>query len=400
MLTLGEITDPNVVAGMEDTWNGVAKQCADATIFQSWEWNWTWWQHYGKGSPWILTAHDGDRLVGFLPLFVAKTMGLRWARFMGGMSLANRADAITLPEYDAECRRLFAEEVSRQKNRWDLYELLPIPEERAPSLHPAGTFESLTSIMETDYTVDLPGDEQSFDATLEAKFKRNLRRRRKMLAGELHAAVESVACEDEATIEATMTDLYRLHEMRWEGHELFFVFGPTERAFHAAIAKAAAKKGWLRLYRVVIDGVTRAVHYGFQFATNEAAYATRFDPELHRFGLGILLVEHAMRAAISNGVTRFDLMKGREDWKRFFAAKESKLLHLEVKKPTVRSGLAFTMNRGLYRLWQEMIDERYRLLEESGGARTYWIATHGRLLASAVMNKTRTALFSRRASRP
>jgi len=55
---------------LRKNWNTLA-QISGSSIFQTFEWNYIWWKHFGKGKELhILTLKNGTDLLGILPLFV------------------------------------------------------------------------------------------------------------------------------------------------------------------------------------------------------------------------------------------------------------------------------------------------------------------------------------------
>ena len=63
------LTDPRDFLALESEWHGVAERCSSVSIFQTHEWQRTWWKHYGSGSLHILVAYAGSRAVAVLPLY-------------------------------------------------------------------------------------------------------------------------------------------------------------------------------------------------------------------------------------------------------------------------------------------------------------------------------------------
>src|ERR1051326_581755 len=51
-------------------WNLLLARSAANTIFLTWEWLYSWWQHFGSGSQLaIILIERGNKLLGIAPLF-------------------------------------------------------------------------------------------------------------------------------------------------------------------------------------------------------------------------------------------------------------------------------------------------------------------------------------------
>ena len=56
-------------------WNDLLRRSCYDTLFLTWEWQCTWWQHLGEGNLLLLgfRAEGDGRLVGIAPLFHTQT---------------------------------------------------------------------------------------------------------------------------------------------------------------------------------------------------------------------------------------------------------------------------------------------------------------------------------------
>ena len=74
-LTIEVVTDQNTFDSLRDNWNTLA-DAAPVTIYQTFEWQYLWWRHFGAHASrrlhLILFRHFG-RLVGIAPFFLEIT---------------------------------------------------------------------------------------------------------------------------------------------------------------------------------------------------------------------------------------------------------------------------------------------------------------------------------------
>src|SRR3954453_489606 len=79
-----ELDRPEQFEALRPEWDALLAR-ADGSLFQSWEWQWCWWRHFGQGRLCLLTARRGGELLGIAPLMLGRYFGLplRRLQFIG-----------------------------------------------------------------------------------------------------------------------------------------------------------------------------------------------------------------------------------------------------------------------------------------------------------------------------
>ena len=116
--------------------------------------------------------------------------------------------------------------------------------------------------------------------------------------------------------------LFRLHDLRWSDRGDSSVASAAIRSFLAAFAADAARRGWLRLWFIDIDGQPVAGELAWRIGGRQLHYQGGFDPQHAALGLGLVAFCHALEDAIGAGVVEADLGMGESDYKRRFARDE------------------------------------------------------------------------------
>src|SRR5215813_44674 len=82
--TVEELTRPEQFAALRPEWDALLER-AEASLFQTWEWQWSWWRHFGRGRLCLLTARRSGLLAGIAPLMLGRYFGLplRRLQFIG-----------------------------------------------------------------------------------------------------------------------------------------------------------------------------------------------------------------------------------------------------------------------------------------------------------------------------
>jgi CelD/BcsL family acetyltransferase involved in cellulose biosynthesis len=88
-----------------------------------------------------------------------------------------------------------------------------------------------------------------------------------------------------------MDDLLRLHRLRWaaEGGS-DGIPSPAVEAFHREVAPLLAARGWLRIYRLLVEGKAIAAVYGIEVGRRFFYYQSGYDPAWSARSPGVVLV--------------------------------------------------------------------------------------------------------------
>ena len=84
-------TDLSGFDALAEEWNDLLKRSAFDTLFLTWEWQRTWWEHLGEGDLFLIAMRDDQgRMAGIAPLYPH-------GHLSSGLSCSSRADWITCP---------------------------------------------------------------------------------------------------------------------------------------------------------------------------------------------------------------------------------------------------------------------------------------------------------------
>ncbi len=75
------------------------------------------------------------------------------------------------------------------------------------------------------------------------------------------------------------------------------------------------RRGLLRMYRLILDGVTAAVLYGFMSKGRFYIYLSGLAPLYERFSPGTAVINYGIEEAIRAGAHECDFLRGAEDYK-------------------------------------------------------------------------------------
>jgi CelD/BcsL family acetyltransferase involved in cellulose biosynthesis len=294
----------------DDEWGALAAEAGN--IFGTPEWISTWWRHYGGDRRMLATAcrrEDGG-LVAVLPLYLRMRRPIRVVRFVGhgpGDALGpicRRCDrpavasALLSSLEDGGAALLVGERLPREEGWSVLLGARVVKREESPVIALDGvTWES-------------------FLASRGGRLGHRIRSKERKLAAQHRVRYRLAA--DPARFERDLDLLFELHRARWPKGSSF----NEAEAFHREFATLALARGWCRLWLLELDGEARAAWYGFRFANAEFYYQAGRDPRWDRYSLGLLMLVHSIREAMSDGLREYRLLRGGEGFKYRFASSD------------------------------------------------------------------------------
>jgi CelD/BcsL family acetyltransferase involved in cellulose biosynthesis len=337
-----ESDDPARLAALGGEWDELFQSGGGANPFLSWEWQYTYWRTFAQQRPlWILEARDrGDRLVGLLVL--AGKGGLararHWCMLTNGLTGTDALDILVRPGFGPAVRGAVAHAVAAGLERWDFLELEDLPCGSATVAAFRGALQPRGVKVAVEPRFACPGFALTgtFAAHL-AGFKRRetYQRRRRWLEKQPGYRIEVVTSPAEAP--AAMEDFLRLHHLRWdpEGGSEGIPRGRVEE-FHREVAPLLAAKGWLRLYRLVVDGRSIAAVYALELGRRFYYYQSGMDPAWSARSPGLVLIGKTVEDAYARKLTDYDFLRGSEPHKLEWATDRRETCALRLRAPGLR----------------------------------------------------------------
>lgn len=301
---------------LEPAWTALWQRCPEATPFQHPLWLIPWWHHFGQGKILhTLVLRQGGELIGIAPCCILHEKQQRKLMLLG-ISLSDFLDALIAPGYESQAGSAILEHLARAD--WDVCDLQPIPatsplfQATAPSL-----LESTIEFMDTLTSLELTSKTTALHQILSRHFSERIESaaKRAAILGQVRYETAS-----QNTFDAVMNFLLRFHHARW-GNPSEALSNPAD-AFHREAALAMLDRGTLRLQSLTISGRIAAVLYAFVHQRRGYFYLMAFDPAFAKISPGVLLMAHAIKELICEGVTGCEFLRGREAFKYRWAVTE------------------------------------------------------------------------------
>ena len=115
-------------------------------------------------------------------------------------------------------------------------------------------------------------------------------------------------------LESDLDRFFSLEGSGWKGRAGSAIRSdPRSLSLFTDFARAAARRGWLRLHFLELDGVPVAGDYGCVLGGGSFLIKTAFDERYARLSPGLALRAEAIRAAIDEGLDFYDFL-GQTEW--------------------------------------------------------------------------------------
>ncbi len=316
---------------LRDEWSALMASGSTGGVFMTPEWVSTYWRHACTGARlWLVQVRDaGGQLVGIAPLMIAhhrplpfggfRLPALSWRQlqFIGPMDAADHLDFVLARGREPEVLNAILALIWRHRFEWDVLHFSGITDESAtlgllrgygwPWQEPAAVVCP---------AVLLPRDWETFFASL-SRGKRKEQRRYLRQLDEAYPGRWTWRIETgPAAIESTLDALMAFHQAKWESRKRAGAFADGATiAFHHEVAQRFHERGWLRLYRLDIDGHLAAALYTIWYDGRVHDFASGLNMAYADYSPGQVLTEMSLRTAIEAGMSHYDFLRGDEEYK-------------------------------------------------------------------------------------
>jgi CelD/BcsL family acetyltransferase involved in cellulose biosynthesis len=353
MLLIEEIGDTVRLRSLADKWNNILSQSESDNIFLTWEWVINWWQVYGAGKKLrVLVLRDQDEaIVAIAPFYV------RAKKILGGLSIneirfLGTGEDVSPDYLDLIIKKVFEIEAINGfikylavKNGWHVINLTDVLSTsfNVKILQKVATDSRLvvesTERATCPYIQLLP-DWEEYIGGLSKNTRYNIKRRRQNL--EKTFKTRYFIWQDIGALDHAMERLSFLHNKRWEQKGGKHGFSSQEyNAFHQAVAREFATKGWLQLSCLELDGEIAGILYEYRYGNKIYYYQGGFDPSRYKYSLGLVLRAYVIQKAIEDGVKEIDLLKGGYDHKYMWTEHDRHTINLMIGNNTLGSKTFF-----------------------------------------------------------
>jgi len=313
---------------LKDDWNRLLQKSASHVPFLTFEYQQDWWQTRGGGE-WpedsqlvLITACEGDQLIGIAPLFqTTNILGKQALMFVGAIEVSDFLDFIVQPSYLPEfiiglLDFLLNADAIPSWEVLDLYNIL----EDSPSLEilqkeaerRSWTHQQIH--LQPSPFIKLPGDYESYLAGIDKKQRHEIRRKMRNVETSL-ADSDLYFTEDTEKLESDVDEFIAMMEQ--DPNKRDFLTDRMRQHLHIT-ARTAFNQGWLQLAFFTLDGKKASANMSFKFNQRLWLYNSAWDWDFREYSPGWVLLAQLIKWAVENGIEELDFMRGDEPYKYKF----------------------------------------------------------------------------------
>jgi len=324
------------LAPLASAWNDLVAAGVTDAPFLRYEYLATWWSTRGGGE-WpesaklaLVIASENDQLRGIAPLFLNESALM----LLGSIEISDYLDLIVPSELIPVFISGLLDWLDKAyPEPWSLLDWYNLPEE-SPTL---AALKAESVKRGWDYSKDiylptpsisLPGDFEAYLESLDKKQRHEVRRKIRR-AEESGRGVRWYIAEERESLDGEMESFIQLMAHAPD-KETFLT--PAMRVQLKESAQAAFDAGYLQLAFLEVDGEKACGYLNFDYANRIWVYNSGLDRKFMDISPGWVLLGYLLQWANDHKRSEFDFMRGDEEYKYRFGAKNHHVMHMQVKR--------------------------------------------------------------------
>lgn len=320
-----EITLHKDFSGIEpESWNALLSESITDTPFLRYEYQRAWWDHLGGGE-WkeaelvLISANENGKLIGIAPLFLAEYDGRPALLLVGSIEISDYLDLIVrpadLPRFVSALFDFLASSSSGNCPALDWYNI-PDSSPALTALKEASAKRGWTyqeEIYRPTPRIVLNGNFAEYLARLDKKQRHEIRRKMRRAAEFGQVRFYIVGRDDD--LQAEINSFFQL--MVQDPHKAMFLKDVMREQMSTIIQEAHAH-GYLWLGVLEVNGIKAAASLNFDYNNKLWGYNSGVSRDFLELSPGWVLLAHVIQWCCENGRTKFDFMRGDEEYKYRF----------------------------------------------------------------------------------
>jgi len=324
------IQDLESLKEQKNRWNELLFSSEQNCLFLTHEWISSWWNCFSEDNSLeiLIFKDEKENPVGIAP-FMTKNKTLR---FIASHEVSDYCDVITVngrrKEFYENLLNYFRINYSDIKK----IELMNIKSSSPtlaflPSLAPEHEFSSSCTETEVAPLLELPSSYEDYMRRLSKKTRHELRRKLRRM--ESLKGVKTEKITDTKELQSSIKTFIALHKKGGSSKEKFWERKGMSDFFREITYRFSLQK-WVELNFLLYEDRILAGLLDFSYSDQIYFYNVAFDRDFAWYSPGLFLFNHCIKQAISEGKRKVDFLRGREKYKYYFGAEDSKIFQLTL----------------------------------------------------------------------
>ncbi|MFU8861992.1 MAG: GNAT family N-acetyltransferase [Cyclonatronaceae bacterium] len=351
---------------LKTEWNLLCEY-TNSHVFQTYEWNRSWWKHFGfYGKLQIFVLYDDDNIVGIAPLFIDEytLFGLKTYTIlrMIGSGIGKTKDGVLLGSkaysdylqfviqkgYETSFYEHLMAHIKKEV-LFDAMILEEIPELSSTLELLENDFASLgfkVNIKKASITTRIEPEQKGWDGYLKklsGNERKNVRKSIRKTENTGENVFRVVVIDDNIDFEYYLKQFIQLHQDQWNREGLPGTFSQNSmKKFFLETCEKLLHKASIRVYALLPaeeTGAESAVSIAIVMIYNNQMYlqhgAMDLSSPLIHIGPGKILNTIIIKDSVQSGLT-FDFLRGDEVYKQRLATKINQNITIEISSESVR----------------------------------------------------------------
>ena len=312
-------------------WDRLVDKAMTATPFQKLSYQRAWWEHLGPGELHTIAVRNASQQLCAIGSFYLLDDLLY---FNGCVEETDYLDLISPAAGAREAWELVFDALEGSNfPDWRGLRLCNVPD-HSPSRNIVADIASRrgyhfsSEVQEVCPVIDLPGTFDDYLMRLDKKQRHEIRRKMRRAAA---ASAELHLVEDHDDLHVAVEEFLRLLQLSMTEKQ-DWLNGGRRAVFHD-VASAAQRDGTLQLLFLRRGAQNAAALFNFDYKDRIWVYNSGFDiVEFGHLSPGVVLTSGSIETAIEAGRSTFDFLRGSEEYKYRFGARDTYIHRLQVDR--------------------------------------------------------------------
>jgi CelD/BcsL family acetyltransferase involved in cellulose biosynthesis len=321
------ITTLEELSKLEEEWNYLLTQTPSKTVFQTFEWSFTWWcavGSYNSGAELhVLAVREDGEPRAIVPLMIQNKSSHRVLTFLSA-PYADYHDIIFKQTSKYQTLAEIMEYLAAEHEIWDQIDLDEIPEVSSLLMYYRQVQKKAPCSRLTLQTGTIC---PRLYLTNDALFAKSANRKEYLIKIRRLSRLGQLKCYHHFSPESIRSRLplfKAMHRKEWNNHSN--TIGPFEdpdvARFFSKLVDSMSPRGWVMLTELVLDAWPIAYYFSFAYERTYWAYRTCFETELARYSPGHVMLRYILHYLKQEGYAVFDFMRGGYGYKYCYADSE------------------------------------------------------------------------------
>ncbi len=313
---------------IRDVWNQALFSSDQNNPFLTHEWLSTWWECFSQGSSLdvLLFKDEVGNVLGMAPIMVQENI----LRFIASQEVSDYCDVVAEKGREQELYQCLWDYFGTIHPEVDRIDLMNIRSSSPtldflPRLASENNYSCSCTEFEVAPVLELPSSYQDYLEGLSKKKRHELRRKLKRMGSLEGIRVEKIT--EAQDLESCIDQFIALHKQGSSSKSKFWEEPNMVEFFHQ-MAHRFSRRKWIELNVCLYKDRILAALISFDYSDRVYFYNVAFDRNFAWYSPGIYLFNHCIQEAISNGKKVADFLRGREEYKYYFGAEDSKIFRL------------------------------------------------------------------------